>query len=126
MAIPEWQFECYERLRIAIVSAAVQDYKAAIRKSKKDGRKCEKEVALERFFLSGWGQFLSGDNGQLIIEKCRADRRYVPHPRSHGKMSIEKELGVYEDFKNGMTQKEISKKYGICEATVQRCVKKWM
>jgi DNA-binding NarL/FixJ family response regulator len=123
--VPEWQLECYERLRIAIMSAAVQDYKAAMKKSAREGRKCEKEIALERFFLSGWGQALSGDNGKLIIEKCRADKRYVPSPRRHSKVTIEMELDVYEDYKKGMTGKALAKKYGVCEETVRRCIKKW-
>lgn len=55
MAVPEWDYEFYERLRTAIVTVAVSDYKAAIRKSKRKGQKCKEEQAMENFFLSDWG-----------------------------------------------------------------------
>ncbi len=123
--IPEWQMEGYELLRIEIVRAAVQDYKVALRKSAKEGCKCEKEIALENFFLSGWGQFLTGDNGEVIIEKCRADFRFVPLRRGRKKLSEEVEIAVFEDVRNGMLLKDAAKKYGVCPETIQRCVKKW-
>lgn len=123
--IPEWQMEAYERLRTEVVRSAVQDYKHALRKSAKEGRKCDKEKALERFFLSGWGQLLSGDNGEVIIEKCREDFAYVPHPRSNKKMSEETEILICEEYHKGMTIRAVAKKYGVCQETAARCIKKW-
>lgn len=123
--VPEWQWEGYERLRVEIMKTAVQDYKAAMRKSAREGRKCEKEIALERFFLGAWGQFLSGDNGELIIEKCRTGKQYTNGKQGHSKLSVEDELDIHADFSKGMTGKEISEKYGVCEETVRRCVRKW-
>jgi hypothetical protein len=126
MAIPEWQMEGYERLRIEIVRAAVTDYKAALRRSAREGRKCDKEIALERFFLSGWGQALSGDNGQIIIDKCREDCRFVPSPKSRRKLSIETERAVCADYIKGMSIKELARKYEVATATIQRCIKQWI
>lgn len=124
--IPEYQMEAYERLRTEIVRVAVADYKAALRRSDREGRKCDKEIALERFFLGGWGQALSGDNGQYIIDRCREDFRFVPHPRSRKKLSDEIERGVCADYLAGMTQKAIAEKYKINATTVERCLDRWM
>ncbi len=123
--VPTWQWEGYERLRVAIMKTAVQDYKIALKKSDREGRKCEKEIALERFFLSAWGQFLSGDNGKLIIEKCRTAMRCTKNPRGRRKMTMDAQLDLYEDFIKGMTEKELSEKYGVCEESVRRYVHKW-
>lgn len=49
-------------LRIAIVNQAVDDWK----KGNKDTR-----ASLERWFLSDYGQFISGDMGEIIVEKLR-------------------------------------------------------
>lgn len=58
----------------AIVSKAVEDYRNAMN----DNRK-QKARALERWFLSDWGQCLSNCNGELIVERLRnesvADRK---------------------------------------------------
>ena len=56
----------YELLRIAILSQAVKDYRKALRK--KDEAKIN---YFERWFLSDWGQYLSEDIGEAIIEKCK-------------------------------------------------------
>lgn len=122
--VPEWQWEGYERLRVAIMKTAVHDYKIAMKKSEREGRKCEKEIALERFFLSAWGQFLSGDNGKLIIEKCRTAHELSKRGRS--KLTLEDEMDIYKDVRKGMTEKEAAEKRGVCETTVRRCVQKWM
>ena len=69
--MPGWQIEAYERLRTEIVRSAADDYKKALKKSDWLGEVCEEQEKLERWFLSPWGQALSGDNGEYIIEKCR-------------------------------------------------------
>ena len=69
--IPGWQMEAYERLRTEVVRSAVKDLEKAIKKSKRQGSICNEQIALERWFLSKWGQLLSGDNGEYIIERCR-------------------------------------------------------
>lgn len=50
----------------AIVKRAVMDYKLALRK-----RDFYAIAELEKFFLSDYGQLLSRDHGELIIEKCK-------------------------------------------------------
>lgn len=52
----------YLNLRIAIINQAVDDWKKGNRQKKAD---------LERWFLSDWGQFISGDMGEIIVEKLR-------------------------------------------------------
>ena len=69
--MPEWQVDAYNRLRTEIVRSAVRDYEKAIRKSIRQGEVCEEQESLEKWFRSKWGQFLSGDNGEYIIERCR-------------------------------------------------------
>lgn len=56
----------YERLKYAIVEQAIKDYKRALRK--KNGGHI---AYFERWFLSSWGEALSGGHGAYIIEQCR-------------------------------------------------------
>ena len=63
-------------LEAAILAVATEDYKEALRRQREgaDSLKVDKAVRkLEKFFLSEWGQLLSGDLGELIIEKCRQE-----------------------------------------------------
>ena len=59
--------ECFdvEPLRVAILRRAVCDYKSAIKR-----RDFNAMTKLEKFFLGEWGQLLSRDNGQYIIDEC--------------------------------------------------------
>ena len=62
----------YEDLRIAIVSRAIRDYKTALAYGK------ERAIyRLEKFFLSEWGQFLSGNYGEYIIERCKKNIKLI-------------------------------------------------
>lgn len=54
--------DAFLNLRIAIINQAVSDWRY--------GNK-EKKQSLEKWFLSDWGQFISGDMGEIIIEKLR-------------------------------------------------------
>jgi len=56
----------YDNLRGAILSRAIRDYKIALRHKDPAGI-----ASLERFFRSDYGQLLSGDNGEYIIEKVQ-------------------------------------------------------
>ena len=69
--VPGWQMEAYERLRTEIVRSVVKDLEKAVRKSKRQGAICDEQKRLEGWLRSKWGQFLSGDNGEYIIERCR-------------------------------------------------------
>ena len=56
----------YELIRVAILRQAVSDYKAAVRKLE-----YRQMARLEHFFLSDWGQLLSYDHGEYIIDHCK-------------------------------------------------------
>ena len=65
-----------EGLEIAILVVAADDYREALRRQRedRDSMKANKEVRkLERFFLSRWGQLLSDNHGEAIIERCRRE-----------------------------------------------------
>lgn len=66
--------EGYEELRCAIVLQAVKDYRKALKYGKPHEAK-----ALEKWFLSEWGQLLSRDNGAYIIEKVKQDVKGGAH-----------------------------------------------
>lgn len=53
-------------LRAGILRRAVIDYKQALKK--RDYYNMEQ---LEGFFLSAWGELLSGGHGEYIIDHCR-------------------------------------------------------
>ena len=126
MAVPEWQYDFYLRLRQEILKVAVDDYKTAIRKSKRLGEKCTQEQALENFFLGEWGQLLSNDNGEYIVERCRKEHRYVPSTKSRPKLTQEKQRELAADFLNGYTRASLADKYGVGEETVSRCIERWI
>lgn len=54
----------YMLLVAGILETAEYDLKCAIKK-----RNYSKSTALKKWFLSQWGQALSGNNGQLIIDR---------------------------------------------------------
>ena len=56
----------YEPIRAAILRQAIRDYITALRE-----RDYYNMAQLERFFLSDWGQLLSYDHGEYIIENCK-------------------------------------------------------
>ena len=60
----------YANLQIGIIQQAITDYKRALRQGYEG-----KARALERWFLSSWGEMLSGGNGIYIIEQVRKEVR---------------------------------------------------
>lgn len=65
-----------EGLETAILKVAAEDHKEALIKqaTEMEPLKTQKEVRkLERFFLGPWGQLLSNNLGELIIEKCKQE-----------------------------------------------------
>lgn len=52
----------------AILETAEEDLKEAIKY-----RKHQEVASLKRWFLSEWGQALSGNNGQLIIDRIESE-----------------------------------------------------
>lgn len=111
--IPTWQLEAYERLRTEIVRSAVNDLKKAVRKSKREGAVCKEQRTMERWFLSEWGQMLSGDNGEYIIERCRKTYKAPCQRMKADPVPPEVEEEAYMDFKAGMLRKEILRKHNM-------------
>lgn len=62
--------EGHENIRYAIIERAIEDYKNALQSN--DNAKI---TTLEHWFLSEWGQQLSGGNGQYIIEKVKQEMK---------------------------------------------------
>lgn len=56
----------YEHLRAAILRQAVKDYKVALKK-----RDLAITARLERFFMSEYGQLLSYNHGEYIIDNTK-------------------------------------------------------
>lgn len=67
----------YQALADAIVKQAVEDYRLALRgKSKQCGHSPQHvKKECEEFFRSEWFSFLTGVDGELIIEKVKDERR---------------------------------------------------
>ena len=71
------EIEAYTTLRAAILKQAACDYKKAVRQ----GNTAEAD-ALRKWFLSGWGQTLSGNYGEYILSRLNKElknkkRRYT-------------------------------------------------
>lgn len=56
--------DVFLNLRIAIINQAVADWRTGSKRQR---------IAIERFLLSEWGQLLSNDTGEIIIEKLRKE-----------------------------------------------------
>lgn len=128
--IPGWQMEAYEKLRTKIVRSAVFDYKKALKKSDRLGVVCDEQRKLESWFLSRWGQMLTGDNGEYIMAKCQETYKYkTPYAKAHGEKKIgrteEEQKRIYEDWKNGVRYKAILQKYKIGATTLYNIVRRW-
>jgi hypothetical protein len=59
-------------LIVAIIKRAMSDYKAVLKTGHPHQRK-----ELERFFLGEWGQMLTNDRGEFLIEHCKKSTGYV-------------------------------------------------
>ena len=117
--------EAYERLRTEVVRLAVMDLQRALRKSDRLGIVCNEQIELERWFRSKWGQLLSGDNGEYIIERCH--QSYKTSASKKGKRNIpdETQKRICEEYKSGVTYRAIKKRYGISSATLYKIVRRW-
>ena len=58
--------DAYEILQVHILYQAIKDYRNALKK-----KKPAQIAELEKFFRSPYGQLLSGDKGEYIIEKVK-------------------------------------------------------
>ena len=122
--IPEWQMEGYQRLRTEIVKDAVNDYHKALKKSDRIGEICREQTALEHWFLSPWGQILSGDNGELIIEKCRANYKNISNSKAREFIPQDIQMQIYEDYKE-LGYKAVLKRYKISQKSLYAIVRRW-
>ena len=123
--VPEWQMEAYERLRAEIVRRAVNDYMKALRKSDRLGYVCEEETNLEKWFFTKWGQFLSGDNGEYILERCKSTYKPRVYKNGHKTLPDDVQKKICADYKDGMRLVEISKKYSVSVSRVETALRKW-
>ena len=117
--------EAYERLRTAVVKSAVDDYKKALKKSDRVGCVCEEQKKLEAWFMSRWGQVLSGDNGEYIIEKCRQSYRSKTHRNGKKIIPDEVQVRICDDFRNGVKRSCILRKYGITDNQLYYVLRRW-
>lgn len=120
-----WELAAYERLRTEIVKSAVWDLRKAIRKSNRIGAICEEQIKIEEWLLSKWGQLLSGDNGEYIIEKCHQTYKQQLYRNGKAKVpdSVQKEICA--DCRNGLSRKEILRKYKISEGQYYTILRRW-
>jgi hypothetical protein len=66
----------YEKLANAIILQAVKDYRAAIRKLKRNPRNhlAQADIdSIERFFRSGWYATLTQVDGEMLIKKLKEE-----------------------------------------------------
>ena len=64
----------YERMANAIILQALTDYRAAVKRVKrnpKDRERMDEALRIERFFRSGWYQRLTNVDGEFLIRKLQ-------------------------------------------------------
>lgn len=73
------QFEApYERLANAIILSAVADYRAALKKVKRNPKSksaIDEALQIEKFFRSPWYQQLTSVDGEFLIRKLQDEIR---------------------------------------------------
>lgn len=66
----------YEKLANAIVLQAVSDYRAALKKVKKNPKNrdaIDEVLQIEKFFRSEWYQVLTSVDGEYLIDRLRKE-----------------------------------------------------
>ena len=123
--VTAWEMECCDRIRAEIVRQAVKDLQKAMKKSDRMGCVCDEQVRLEKWFLSKWGQLLSGDNGEYIIERCR--QTYKARSFSNGKSMLPNDVQkkIYEEWLNKTSHAEIQRKYGVSASQIYLILRRW-
>jgi hypothetical protein len=123
--IPGWQMAAYERLRTAIVRSVVNDLKRAMRESDRLGVVSDRQKELEDWFLSRWGQMLSGDNGEFIIEKCRQTYKGSFGRKSRQRIPEDVQKRICEEYIKGESFKAIMQRYDITPGILYGIVRRW-
>lgn len=68
----------YERLAYAIVIQAAEDYRAALKRIKRNAKNrdaVDEALQIERFFRSGWYQVLTSVDGEYMIRRLQEEAR---------------------------------------------------
>ncbi len=68
----------YERLSNAIVIQAAEDYRAALKRIKRNPKNqdaVDEALQIERFFRSGWYQVLTSVDGEYMIRRLQEEAR---------------------------------------------------
>ncbi len=68
----------YERLANAIVIQAAEDYRAALKRIKRNPKNrdaVDEALQIERFFRSGWYQVLTSVDGEYMIRRLQEEIR---------------------------------------------------
>ena len=66
----------YEKLANAIILQAVSDYRAALKKVKKNPKNhdaIDEALQIEKFFRSEWYQVLTSVDGEYLIDRLRKE-----------------------------------------------------
>ena len=118
------EFDFYMTLRAEVVRLAIDDLKKAMRKSDRLGYVCDAQRNLEKWFLSRWGQALSDDNGERIIEMCR---RTYKRGAGERPLPISDDIArkICADYKGGMSMEKLGEKYGLTVPIVDRTLRQW-
>ena len=122
-----WEMAAYESLRTEILRSAVKDYQKALRKSNREGAMCDEQLKMEKWFLSKWGQALSGDSGEYIIEHCRKHyKKSEPTPaRKRQGIPDDEQKKIYKEYIDGVGKMAILQRYKISSYTLYKIVKRW-
>ena len=70
--------DSYERLANAIILSAVSDYRAALKRVKRNQRSktaIDEALRIEKFFRSPWYQQLTSVDGELLIRRLQDEIR---------------------------------------------------
>ena len=70
--------DSYERLANAIILSAVSDYRAALKRVKRNQRSktaIDEALRIEKFFRSPWYQQLTSVDGELLIRRLHDEIR---------------------------------------------------
>ena len=80
----------YEKLANAIILQAVSDYRAALKKVKKNPKNRDaivEALQIEKFFRSEWYQVLTSVDGEYLIDRLRkevSETKYENQSQSEG------------------------------------------
>ena len=123
--IPGWQVEAYERLSAAVVRSVVNEYKKALRKSDRLGFVCDEQKKAEEWLLSKWGQFLSHDMGEYILERCQNTYKSSKSKARKNMLPDDVQKKMCNDYKSGMRISHISQKYKASITQVHTALRRW-